>query len=121
MTNKLLYNRYIKHNFKALDRALNDYLIDRSVDNKADLIDALRNKIEKISKGSGWYQYAVHYENNAELCYKIKEDNIVFYFAYSYLFISINDICYKFDYNQAKDIIKFIIDINKRYNTNKID
>lgn len=121
MTNKL-YNRYCKHNFKVLTRALNDYINNRSIDNKADLIDALRNKIEKISKGSGWYQYAVHYENNAELCYKIKEDtNIVFYFSYSYLFISINDICYKFDYNQSLDIIAFIIDINKRYNTNKID
>lgn len=49
--NGKLYNRFVKHNFKAISRAINDYFNEPSRETRADLIDAVRNKISKISKG----------------------------------------------------------------------
>lgn len=115
-TKKKLYNRYCKHSFKALNRAIFEYKQTHAVDTKEDLIDSLRNKIWKLSKGKGWKQYAVFYEEG-ELYYKIMEDTLIDIFvAWNYIYIKVNSNLYKLDLNDYFKIMRLLELINKYYN-----
>lgn len=114
-TKNLLYNRYCKHNFKALNRAIYNYKLSHSIEDKEDIIDSLRNKIFKLSNG-GWKQYAVFYEEG-ELYYKIMENTLIdIFIAWNYIYIKVNNNLYKIDLNDYFKIMRLLQLINKYYN-----
>lgn len=115
-TKNKLYNRYLKVNFKALNRAIFEYKQTHSVEYKEDIIDSLRNKIFKLSNGKGWKQYAVFYEEG-ELYYKIMENTLIdIFIAWNYIYIKVNSNLYKIDLNDYFKIIRLLQLINKYYN-----
>lgn len=115
--NGKLYNRFVKHNFKAISRAINDYFNEPSRETRADLIDAVRNKISKISKGLGWFQYAVFYDNGT-LSYKVGTKNIDIYIGLYNIYIDIdnNQFNFKISLNDTFKILDILKLIDRYYN-----